>query len=154
LSVPSAWRIVKDKYAASAFTGEGARGVSGRWNAVGMAMVYTSEHKSLAILEKLVHVTPTIPIRYKAFRVEFPETFVEHISFNALPSDWQVEPPTHTTRRIGTEWIRKSRAAVLAVPSAIVPEELNYLINPAHPDFSKIRIGKPTDFSFDSRLLE
>jgi RES domain-containing protein len=154
IEVLSAWRIVKDRHAPFAFTGEGARRVNGRWNSAGVAMVYTSEHKSLAILETLVHVPATIPILYKAFRIEFPDELVEHLPFKMLPDDWQIEPPTYSTRRIGSEWIHKSRSAILAVPSAIVPEELNYLLNPAHPEFAKIHIGKPTNFAFDARLLK
>ena len=70
-----------------------------------------------------------------------------------MPKNWREEPPPPTTQQIGDTWARESRSVMLAVPSIIIPEELNYLLNPAHPDFKKITIGKPEDFTFDSRLL-
>lgn len=74
-------------------------------------------------------------------------------SLAALPSDWKTEPPPLSTRQLGDTWARSSRTPILAMSSAIIPEELNSLLNPAHPDFKKIAIGKPIPFTFHSRLL-
>jgi RES domain-containing protein len=71
----------------------------------------------------------------------------------ALPSDWKMEPPPLSTRQLGDHWARSSRSAILAVPSVIIPDETNYVLNPAHPDFKRIVIGKPAPFTFDPRLL-
>ena len=72
---------------------------------------------------------------------------------NALPPDWRVEPPPPSCKRVGDAWVRQARSAVLALPSVIISGELNYLINPTHPDFKKITIAKPQKFTFDPRLL-
>jgi RES domain-containing protein len=91
--------------------------------------------------------------RYQVFRIEFSEKFVEHLPSARLPRDWQVEPPPASAKQLGDAWVRQSRSAVLALPSIIIPDELNYLLNPAHPDSKHIIIGKPAPFAFDPRLL-
>lgn len=148
-----AWRIVKEKHASSAFDGEGARLFGGRWNPRGTPMVYTSGTVSLAALETLVHMVPPVEFKFSVISVEFEDQWVETWPPADLPAEWTVEPPPPATQNIGGLWALQARSAVLAVPSAIIPGELNYLLNPAHPDFKKIRIGKPTAFSFDSRLI-
>jgi RES domain-containing protein len=149
----SGWRIVPETRAHDAFIGEGAKLYGGRWNSSGVAVVYGSQHKSLAALELLVHRDPRRPNRFTAFLFQFPESLVETVSLRGLPEDWRQEPPPPSTQQIGDVWMRESRSAVLAVPSIIIPEELNYVLNPAHPSFRKITIGKPQDFAFDARLL-
>lgn len=147
------WRIVPEHRAGGAFAGEGARIFGGRWNSPGVAVVYGSEHKSLAALEQLVHFNPITSNRFKVFQFRFPESLIENISLGDLPREWRQEPPPPSTQKIGDVWVREMRSAVLAIPSIIVPEELNYLLNPAHRDFKKITVGKASDFSFDGRLL-
>ena len=88
-----------------------------------------------------------------AIRIEFEAALVESFPVKKLPSTWRIEPPPPFTQRIGDLWVRASRSAVLALPSVIIPSEFNFLINPAHPDFKKISIGKPEPFVFDPRLL-
>src|SRR5262249_47048384 len=148
-----AWRILKEKHANTAFDGEGAWRFGGRWNSRGTRVVYTSANRSLATLENLVHLTPPVAFRYVAIPVEFEETLVEAIAASRLPSDWTDEPPPPSTRRIGDLWVKQSRSVVLALPSVIISKELNYLLNPLHPDFKKLKIGKPEPFAFDPRLL-
>lgn len=149
----TAWRIVPTRFAADAFTGEGAWRVGGRWNSPGGRVVYASGHKSLAALETLVHVDPNRPMHFTSFRLEFEETLFERLPSAELPPDWQQEPPRRATQRLGDAWLRANRSAILAVPSAIVPEESNLLLNPAHADFARITIGKPAAFTFDPRLF-
>lgn len=151
--MPSAWRIVKASQAGRAFTGEGAQRTGGRWNSAGVALVYASEHKSLAVLEMLVHLDLQDPVRYLTFRIEFDEAQVKRWPSARLPAGWREEMPARATRLLGDAWVRERRSAVLAVPSAIIPEEFNYLLNPAHSDFEKIAIGQAVPFNFDPRLL-
>ena len=150
----SAWRIVKAAHADHAFTGEGARRTGGRWNSPGVPMVYASEHKSLAVLEMLAHLYPGEMPRYLTFRIELDAGLVERWPLERLPPRWREEMPASATRLLGDAWAKESRSAALAVPSAIIPEELNLLLNPSHPDFAKIKIAKPTPFAFDPRLLK
>lgn len=151
--MPEAWRIVKAKHAAAAFTGEGAAKTGGRWNSAGVPVVYASAAKSLAALETLVHLNPVLLFKYVIFRIEFEDRMIEAIPARRLPKGWRIQPPPSFTKRIGDNWVRASRSAVLAVPSVIISDELNYVLNPAHPDFQKIKVGKPNQFSFDARLL-
>ena len=149
----TAWRIVQWERHADAFSGEGAALCGGRWNSPGTRVVYLSEHKSLAALETLVHLPRSATARFAFIRAEFPEDAVELLPPAGWPSNWAHEPPQADSQAVGDAWVRENRAAVLAVPSAIIPEELNYLLNPAHPHFKKIAIGKPVPFAFDPRLL-
>lgn len=151
--MPQAWRIVKKKHAATAFSGKGAADYGGRWNSRGVPIVYTSGSKSLAALEILVHLNPLVILEYVAIRVEFDYALVEQFPFEKLPEDWQAEPSPSVIQQIGDVWANQARSVVLAVPSAIISGEPNFLINPAHRDFKKIRLGKPEPFTFDPRLL-
>jgi RES domain-containing protein len=146
-----AWRIVKEKHAPVAFSGEGARLYGGRWNSVGTSVVYASSTRALAALEALVHLNPPVKFRYVAIPIEFGDALVEKLA--VLPARWTEAPPPPATRRIGDLWVQEARSAVLELPSVIIPEEPNFLLNPAHPDFSEIKIGKAKPFSFDPRLL-
>ena len=150
--MPEAWRIVKAKHAATAFFGKGAADNGGRWNSRGVAAVYASITKSLAVLESLVHLNPPVRFKFVAFRLEFEDALVELFSLKKLPPDWQNEPPPPSTQQIGDRWVREARSAVLALPS-VITGEINYLLNPAHPDFEKITIARPEPFAFYPRLL-
>lgn len=147
------WRIVPEPRAADAFVGEGAKRFGGRWNSPGFAVVYASQHKSLAALEQLVHHHPRTPNRFTAFQIQFPDSLMESVPLQSLPRDWRESPPPPAVQQLGDHWVRAQRSVVLAVPSIIIPEELNYLLNPAHPDFRRISIGPPEGFTFDPRLL-
>ncbi len=149
--MPEAWRIVKRRHAATAFDGAGAARTGGRWNSRGVPVVYASQSQALAALESLVHLNPPVLFKYVAFRLTFPDALVEES--RKLPPDWQAEPPPPSTKAIGDLWVREARSAILVLPSVIIPAETNFLLNPAHPDFAKIKIGKPRPFAFDPRLL-
>jgi RES domain-containing protein len=148
-----AWRIVKEKYAATAFSGEGAARGGGRWNSRGTWVVYTSGTLSLAALETLVHLNPPVHFKYVAFRIGFDDALVERMTVASLPPGWREEPVPPLTKEMGDLWVKLGRSAVLELPSVMIPGESNYLLNPAHPDFKKITPGKPERFTFDSRLL-
>jgi RES domain-containing protein len=152
--MPSAWRIVRAARVNSAFTGEGGRLYGGRWNSRGTAVVYVSEHESLAALELLVHTIPLSPIeRYLSFRLEWQDKLTEYFPLKNLPLHWNTEPPASETMQIGDEWIRRGRSVALAVPSVLSTSEMNFLLNPRHPDFKKVKISQPIEYRFDLRLL-
>lgn len=148
-----AWRIVREEHGSAAFDGEGAWRFGGRWNSRGIRMVYTSGTLSLAALETLVHLNPPVAFKYVAIPVEFDEALLETFATSDLPADWNEEPPPPSTAEIGDRWVNESRSPVLELPSVIIPAEPNYLLNPAHSEFKRIRIGKPVRFSFDPRLI-
>lgn len=153
--MPTAWRIVKSRYVVGAFDGEGARLYGGRWNSPGTPMVYAAQHKSLAILEILVHLEKTsVMPAYSLVWASFEEDLIEVLLLSGLPEGWREYPASGELKAIGERWVRERRSAVLAVPSVIVEEESNYLINPGHPDFAAIQIGEPEPFEFDIRLLD
>jgi RES domain-containing protein len=152
--MPFAWRIVRATRVKSAFTGEGARMYGGRWNSPGTAVIYVSEHESLAALELLVHLTPLSPDdRYLSFRLEWENKLTEHFPVKRLLPRWNAEPPDFETMKIGDEWVRVGKSVALAVPSMLSTSETNYLLNPKHPDFKRIKISQPVEYRFDSRLL-
>lgn len=150
----SAWRIVKRKLASEAFSGEGARLYGGRWNSPGVPAVYTAQSRSLAALEILVHLeSPELLSHYVVFEVSLDEAMVIAMPESKLPHDWQTEPPPRELRAIGDSWAAARASAVLQVPSAIIPEESLFLLNPLHEDFSKLAIGELLPFRMDPRLL-
>lgn len=147
------WRLARRSYAA--LDGLGARKAGGRWNSPGIAAVYTASRLSLAVLELLVHVDPdTIPADLTAFEIEVPDDLaIEPLAIGKLPSDWRTRAHHPDCRAAGDEWLSSLRSPLLAVPSALIPAELNYLINPAHPKVARIRVVGSEPFSFDQRLL-
>jgi len=150
----TAWRIVKKRHAASAFDGEGARRYGGRWNSPGTPVVYVSDTRALCLLEILAGLGSVKPVQsYVLIPVTFEDSLVLSAKPTDLPSEWRQSPPPPSTQRIGDDWADNLKSAVLQVPSAIVPEEFNYLLNPLHPDFRRIKVESPQDFTVDSRLL-
>lgn len=149
----SAWRITKRQHGTAAFTGEGGVRSGGRWHPKGMRVIYTASSLALASLEVFIHLQRAHrAIRWVAFRVEIPENTVTNFANVYLPRHWRREPPGAATQRLGAAWLAAGKSAVLRVPSAVVPAESNYLINPRHRDFAKLLIAPPEPFHFDSRL--
>ena len=137
-----AWRICRAPFAD--LSGDGARIWGGRWNAPGQALVYAADTPALAVLEVRVHLDLTwdlLPPDYMLLRIDLGATSVERVP--ALPPD-----PV----RFGTEWLRSRRSAVLQVPSVIIPESANLLINPGHPEAGSVRVAASRPFTFDGRL--
>lgn len=146
------WRLCRKKYVA--FDGEGSRIAGGRWNRRGTAMVYTSATLSLAVLEYFVNLPrAAAPQDLVAVAAEvpadLPTTTVEE---SGLPRGWRRYPAPEELAEIGTRWAEERATPVLAVPSAVVPHEKNYLLNPAHPLFHRIQVRKPESLSLDSRM--
>lgn len=150
----SAWRIVKRKLAREAFSGEGARLYGGRWNSPGVSVVYTAESQSLAALELLVHLENSDLLHeYVAIEARFDASLVTRVAKAELPKDWHANPPPAIARAIGDAWIAEEPSPVLELPSAIIPAESIFLLNPQHSSFPKIEIGEPQPFEFDVRLI-
>jgi RES domain-containing protein len=148
------WRLVPAAQATSAFDGEGARLYGGRWNSVGVPMVYASQHLSLAALELRVHIEKTsMAIPYKCFAFHFDESLLRRFPKERLPKAWREQPAPASLQVLGDAWAKQGESALLAVPSTIIESESNLLINPRHPGFSKIRIDRPANFWFDQRLF-
>jgi RES domain-containing protein len=151
MALRHAWRLVKARHSASAFDGEGARLHGGRWSSPGTRIVYTAESPSLAVLEVLVHLQATAPLAaYVMFEVAVSEDLIETLA--RPPAGWRRLPAPDATRRVGDAWAHAGRSAVLSVPSVVSPGERLLLLNPAHPGFRHVRIGKPQPFPLDPRL--
>jgi RES domain-containing protein len=153
-----AWRIVQRRFAKEAFSGEGARRYGGRWNSPGIAIVFTAQSLALAALEILVHVdSEKLLAKYLAIPVTIEENLVIHLDASEelnLPRNWHAQPASMATRHLGDKWAREGNSAVLRVPSAVIPSESNFLLNPAHADFNKLIVGKPATFEFDPRFTK
>lgn len=116
-------------------------------------MVYAAGSQSLLALEMLVHIdspTDLVALKFVAVPVEIDDRLIER--FARLPRDSAVYPAPPATARLGDDWIASGRSCVLKVPGAVIRSEWNFLINPAHPDISKLHIGRPAAFRFDARL--
>jgi len=152
------WRICGQKFAADAFSGEGPRLFSGRWNPKGVPMVYTSAHLSLAAMEVFVHleirtepddlmaVSAVLPVHEPTLLLQGEKLVKE------LPSNWR-SLENAILQRIGANWVNTRTSLALMVPSAVIDSEWNVLINPQHPDAARIEIGKPKPFRFDPRMF-
>jgi RES domain-containing protein len=141
------WRVCRRQF--TTFDGEGARLAGGRWSHPGTAIVYTSATLSLATLELLFQLGQTeVPRDIVAISAEIPDIVRSmRLDLKVPDRDWRRYPTLDGLRDVGTRWVRSMDTAVLSVPSAIVPTELNYLLNPAHPAFREIKIGVAEPFS-------
>jgi RES domain-containing protein len=154
--VLTTYRICKTRYAATWFDGEGAYRFGGRWNSPGTRILYTAGSLSLAALEMLVHLNnEEILLAYSFATAEFDENLILSVEdFRTMPENWSASPPLLEIQQIGDEWEREMASVVLKVSTSILPVESNFLINVAHPEFSKVKLGKPQPFTFDKRLYK
>ena len=145
------FRITKKKYASGLF----APGVAGRWNENGEEVIYAASSRSLACLENMVHRSGRGgTISYRTMVIYIPDHLAtEQLNLHDLPEKWNGTSLCPECRMMGSEWYRSKRTAVLKVPSAIIPDELNYVINTRHPDFSQIKLVDSLPFLFDQRLF-
>ena len=148
------YRLCKAEYAGN-LSGEGARKFGGRWNSKGIAMVYTAESRALATTELAVHLPLGImPKGYVMVNIEIPEFVrISELEIKKLPVNWKSFPYSSSTQEIGDAFIREQLAAVLKAPSAVVPGDFNYLLNPAHNEFMYIRVIETEPYGFDERLF-
>jgi RES domain-containing protein len=138
------------------FNGKGASKSGNRWNSKGTEIIYSAESRALAMAEVAVHLSiATLPGDYVMIEIEVPDTIaVMNLEQDELPDDWNTHPHSITTQKIGDEFIDSEAYCLLRVPSAVVKGDFNYLINPHHKDFNKIKIVGVADFPFDKRLFE
>lgn len=149
-----AYRLVKRRRLANAFDGDGARRFGGRWNTKGQSCVYLTSSISLGHLEIMVHVNDYDVLReYAVLSLDLQTADVMDLPDEALPADWREYPAPFSTAAIGDEWLAGQESAALSVPSAVVPTERNFLLNPRHPGFTAIiRTTREVEFSFDLRF--
>lgn len=148
-----AYRLVKAKHAVDAFSGEGARVYGGRWNRVGTPMVYAAQSRALAAMETLVHTSGSgRRLKYVMFEIDIPDALVQTFDRARLPADWQSLVPPASLQTIGSAWQASKASAALLVPSVLIQQENCILLNPQHPDTTRIMIHFPVAFEFDDRL--
>lgn len=135
-------------------SGTGAALYGGRWNGSGTHIVYTAGSASLAMLESLVHFGGRIVGDYCQLALEIPDEDIQELKENTLPANWRESPAPDSLKTFGNQFIAAGKALVLKVPSVLVPDESNFLINPEHPDFKKVRILVQSKVKFDDRLLK
>ena len=154
--MPNVWRIAADApaYAADDLTGKGAELTGGRWNGKGTAMVYTSSSIALACLETLVHLGAQLPLNRYLVQIDIPQGLWEvRTKFDpAVHVGWDAEPAGSVSRDWGTRWARSGVALVAEVPSIVVPEETNLLLNPHHPAAALLLARKVRKWTYDQRL--
>ena len=155
------YRITSSAFATD-LSGEGSRLYGGRWNSKGTALLYTSEHPALALLEALAHVTMiTMHTPKSLIAIDCPDEWFEpahnlvyQVQAAALPANWQKSPPQESLAIIGDAFAAASHNIVLKVPSVLMPECSNYLFNCRHPVFSQAKIISHRPVQFDMRLLQ
>jgi RES domain-containing protein len=152
------WRIATDtrSYEADDLSGAGARTTGGRWNPVGDPLVYASESQALACLETVVHLNAGgLPLNRYLVAVTIPAAVwagARSETPASLPVGWDADPAGRASVRFGAAWLRAMDSALLRVPSVIVPDEYNMLINPLHPDSRAIAAVKLRKWLYDPRL--
>ncbi|MCC9168692.1 RES family NAD+ phosphorylase [Pontibacter harenae] len=144
------YRICLAKYAGELY----ASGIRGRWNSKGNFVIYTAGSRALACLENVVHRSGEgLSDNFKTVVITIPDDVtIESVSTDELPVNWQQVKSYPICQARGNEWYRQLKSAVLCVPSSIIPEEYNYILNTRHPDFTKIKITGTEDFFFDARI--
>lgn len=148
------YRLAKTAYSHD-LSGKGAQKAGGRWNSRGVAMVYTSESRALCTAEIAVH-TPLgiLPDDYQLITIEIPDQIkIFKILPQNLAPEWKSIPHSGKTQELGDTFIKAGKFVVMKAPSAVVPGDSNYLINPDHPDAKMIQIVKVEPFTFDQRMF-
>ncbi|MBV1883339.1 MAG: RES family NAD+ phosphorylase [Pseudomonadales bacterium] len=153
------WRIYdRNLTPEQAISGWGSFNFGGRWNSEGFYVVYASEHLSLAAFEKLVHLDgdqEALQTTYLQLSIEIPDALISDFPLDQLPEGWDSLVDNAETQSIGNNWLKDEDAPLaLRVPSKIIKQEFNLLINPNHDDWDKIDIAEPTDFNYDPSLSE
>jgi RES domain-containing protein len=149
------YRICRRLYSKNPLNGEGAWRFGGRWSSPGIRLAYTSEHLSLAMIEYYVHIDPSdAPEDLVVISADIPDAVSRtRIAETRLPADWRQSPPSPELASIGDSFFARGKTAILIVPSALAPSESNWLINPRHAEFRRIRVNPPADFRYDARFL-
>lgn len=147
------YRISKCQYIDD-LSGTGAASYGGRWHSKGTHVLYTAATASLALLESVVHISNIVAADYCMICLEIPEDKILELSTVDLPDNWFVNPPPDFLKTYGDRFIRDGKFLGLKLPSAIMPEESNYLLNPNHTDFKKVKLVSKRTVPIDGRLLK
>ena len=148
------WRLVRSRFAQDPYGGAGAALGGGRWNSRGLYVAYAAWSRSLAMLELLVHVArDQAPDDLVFVGAEIPDDAIQDLNVASLPEGWRRTPPPLELRAVGDAGVRQTRTLALRVPSAIVPQEHNLLINPEHPQFRNMTLEPPEAAFIDARLI-
>lgn len=147
------YRISKCKYIQD-LTGIGAATYPGRWHSKGTYILYTAASPSLALLESVVHISNIITIDYCMICLDIPEDSVQEISAEKLPGNWFENPSADILKIYGDRFITEHKFLALRLPSAVMPEENNYLVNPKHKDFKHVKVLYIRNIPVDKRLLK
>ena len=146
------WRITRRPFALERL-GIGARDSGGRWNRIGTGVIYAGCTIGIAALEKFVHLAGIVPRDLVLVRIELADTSsAEKPALAGLPKDWALVPPGPGSMEFGTRWARGNRSLVLYVPSALIYEEQNAVLNPAHPGFGAVKMVVVREFHYDARM--
>ena len=148
------FRLTLREYAAP-LSGKGAALWGARWNSAGIELIYTAANRSLAMAEVLVHMTfGTVPTDYVMVTINVPDDVsVDVLEKKTLPADWSRFPYTAPTQALGDKFVADGKSCILQVPSVVTAGEFNFLINPHHAEFSRVKIVAIEDFRFDKRLV-
>lgn len=149
------FRLARKKYPI-ALSGKGASIAGGRWNSKGTEVIYCAESRALAMAEVVVHLSlANLPSDFVMLQIAIPnDVSMEKVEVADLEPNWNIFPFDLSTQLLGDEFVRRNTACVLKVPSAVVKGDCNFLINPYHPDFKKIKIIEQSDFPFDKRIFK
>jgi RES domain-containing protein len=148
------YRLLRHAFAADPLDGEGSYRFGGRWSSPGTRLVYTAENLSLAMLEYLAHLDPgNWPDDLMLTVAEIPEELSRiHLRIEELPANWNAFPAPASLGQIGDQFVSDAKAALLTIPSVLAPTERNWLINPFHPDFRRVKVILTERFQYDQRL--
>lgn len=148
------YRLVHPRHSLTAFSGEGAFRVGGRWNSPGVRVVYTSSSVALALLEVLAYRKARKPLTTRhLYRVTVADSEIKRLEPSELPEDWASYPHPKSTQALGDTWVKAGETLALAAPSVLAPSETNVVLNCAHPDFKTLEIAGPEDFPINPRLM-
>ena len=146
------YRVGRTKYSTD-LTGEGARLFGGRWNNKMIGCLYTSESRALAVLEYTVNVNiDDIPRALSITTIEIPDLTINILNEADLPGDWRNSPGPSSAKEFGSALLLSAADPVIRIPSAVIPAEFNYLLNPLHTDSQKIKVIDISDFAYDVRI--
>ena len=148
------FRLCRARYAFD-LSGKGAEASGGRWNSKGVPMLYTSESRALCTAEIAVHLPlGIVPADYQMVSLYFPDDDMLELPKQQWPEGWNAFPYPASTRMLGDNFVREGKFLSMKAPSAVVEGDFNYLINPRHPAFGKVRVRDAVPFNLDTRLLK
>lgn len=149
------YRLTREKFAGT-LSGKGAALKGARWNSVGVELIYTAANRSLAMAEVAVHFTlATLPSDYIMMAIFIPDDIpLKKLTTIDLPINWNIFPHPLSTQFVGNQFVTENKYCVLQIPSVVTAGDYNFLINPNHPQFKKIKIVVTTKFPFDKRIFK